>query len=167
MGRGDLDTAGAERGVHQHGVGDDRDPPAGQGQVDHLAQQVLVAGIVRVHGHGGVAEHRLGPGGGDVEDLAGAGDRVLDGPEVPLDLLVIDLIVGHRGAELGVPVDQPLAAENLAGLEQVEERPANRARADLVKREAGAVPVARAAHEPELAEDSLLVLVLPRPDPLD
>ena len=30
-----------------------------------------------------------------------------------------------------------------------------------------AVPVARAAHQAELAQDSLLVLVLPGPDPLD
>ena len=40
-------------------------------------------------------------------------------------------------------------------------------RADRVEGEPGPVPVARAAHQPELAEDALLVLVLPGPDPLD
>ena len=141
--------------------------PAGQRQVDQLADQVLVARVVGMDGDGGVAEHRLGPGRGDVQDLGGVGDRVLDRPEMALDFFVVDLVVGHGGAELGVPVDQPLAAEDLAGLEQVEERPPDGARADRVEREPGAVPVARAAHEPELAQDALLVLVLPGPDPLD
>ena len=99
--------------------------------------------------------------------LRRAGDGVLDRPEMARDLLVVDLVVGDGGAELGVPVDQPLAAKDLAGLEQVEERAADGARADLVEREPGPVPVARAAHQPELAQDPLLVLVLPGPDPLD
>ena len=50
-----------------------------------------------------------------------AGDRVLDRPELALDVFVVDLVVGDRGAEVGVPVDQPLAAEDLAGLEEAEE----------------------------------------------
>ena len=59
--------------------------PAGQRQVDRLADQVLVARVVGVDGDGGVAEHRLGAGGGDVERLAvRAGDGVLDRPEVAL-----------------------------------------------------------------------------------
>ena len=58
--------------------------PAGQRQVDRLADQVLVARIFGVDGDGRVAEHRLGAGGGDVEDLAGGrvGDGVLDRPEM-------------------------------------------------------------------------------------
>ena len=85
----------------------------------------------------------------------------------PGDFLVIDLVVGHGRAELGVPVDQPLAAKDLARLEQVEERAADGARADLVEGEPGPLPVARAAHQAELAQDPLLVLVLPGPDSLD
>ena len=84
----------------------------------------------------------------------------------PGDLFVIDLVVGHGGAELGVPVDQPLAAKDLARLEQVEERAADGARAKLVEREPGPLPVAGTAHQPELAQDPLLVLVFPGPDSL-
>ena len=169
MGRGDLDDAGAERRVDQERIGDDRDPAAGQGQLDVLADQVFVARVVGMHGHGRVAEHGLGPGGGDVQDFAArrAGDRILDGPEMAGDLFVIDLVVGHGGAELGVPVDQPLAAKDLARLEQVEKRAAHGARAQLIEGEPGPLPVAGAAHQPELAQDPLLVLVLPGPDALD
>ena len=92
------------------------------GSVDRLADQVLVAVVVGVDGDGRVAEHRLGPGGGDVQGLGvGAGDRVPDRPEVAVGLLVLDLVVGDGRPELGVPVDQPLAAEDLARLEQAEE----------------------------------------------
>ena len=64
VGRGHLDRAGAERGVHVL-VGHDRDAPAGQRQLHRLADQVRVARVVRVHRDRGVAEHGLGPGGGD------------------------------------------------------------------------------------------------------
>ena len=124
-----LHDAGAEGRVDQHAVGDDRDLAAGQRQVDELADQVPVPRILGMHGHGRVAEHRLGPGRGDVQDFSGrrAGDRVLDRPEVALGFFVVNLVVGDGGPKLRVPVDQPLAAKNLAGLEQVEESAPNRA----------------------------------------
>ena len=62
--RGDLDRAGAERRVDVL-VGDDRDPAAGERQLDLRADQVRVALVGGVDGHGGVAEHGLRPGGGD------------------------------------------------------------------------------------------------------
>ena len=42
------------------------------GSVDRLADQVLVARVVGMDGDGGVAEHRLGPGRGEADELAGA-----------------------------------------------------------------------------------------------
>ncbi len=164
---GDLDAAGAELGIDEDRVGEDRDAAAGEGEFDLLADEVLVAGVVGVDGDGGVAEHGFGAGGGDVEGLIRAGDGVLDGPEVALDFFVVDLVVGDGGAELGVPVDEALASENLAGLEEVEEGAADGLRADVVEGEAGAGPVARAAHELELAEDAGFVLVFPGPDAFD
>jgi hypothetical protein len=38
-------------------VGDDRDLAVGQRQLHHLADQVRVALVFRVHHHGGVAQH--------------------------------------------------------------------------------------------------------------
>ncbi len=113
-----------------------------------LADQVFVARVVGMNGDGRVAEHRLGPRGGDMEDFAvrRAGDRVLDRPEMAGDFFVVDLVVGHGGAKLGIPVDQPLAAEDLARLEQVEKRTADGARAKFVEGEPGPLPVAGTAH---------------------
>ena len=46
-------------------VDDDRDLAIHQRQLDGLAVQVEVALVLGVDGDGGVAEHRLGPRGGD------------------------------------------------------------------------------------------------------
>ena len=75
VGGGDLDAAGAEGGVDEFAVGDDGDLAVGEREVDLLADQVLVAGVVGVDGHGGVAQHGLGAGGGDVEDVVASRRR--------------------------------------------------------------------------------------------
>ena len=83
-----------------------------------------------MHGHGRVAEHRLGPRRGDrhVRRLARlrVDHRVAEVPEVALDRLVEHLVVAHGRLQERVPVHQPLAAVDLAVLEQVEERVAAR-----------------------------------------
>ncbi len=58
-----LDHAGAELAVHVF-VGDDGNLTLGQRQLDGLADQVLIALVVRVHHHRRIAEHGLGSGGG-------------------------------------------------------------------------------------------------------
>ena len=65
----DLDRAGALFGIGIF-VGDDRDQPAGQRQAHLLPDQRLVALVVGMHRHGGVAQHGFGPGGGDGDELA-------------------------------------------------------------------------------------------------
>jgi hypothetical protein len=72
VGGGDLDHAGAELAVDVF-VGDDRDVAVDQRQLDGLADQVGVALILRMHHHGGVAEHGFRAGGGHGE--AAAADR--------------------------------------------------------------------------------------------
>jgi hypothetical protein len=54
-----LDGAGAKLHVHQHCVEHDRNLAVHERVLQHLAVQVLVARVVRMHRHGGVAEHRL------------------------------------------------------------------------------------------------------------
>ena len=68
VGRRDLHRAGALLRVGVF-VGDDRDQPVDDRQPHLLADQGRVALVVGMHGDGGVAEHGLGPGGGD-DDLA-------------------------------------------------------------------------------------------------
>ena len=63
MGRGDLDAAAAELGVH-HFIHDHRNRPAGQRQDQFFARQFPVAWISGVNGYGTIAQHRFGPGSG-------------------------------------------------------------------------------------------------------
>ena len=170
VGRGDLEEARGEPGLgvgavgvgHHHVVvGDDRDLAADDRQGHGLADQRLGAGIGGVDGDGGVAEHRLGTGGGDGDVAAAVGQRVPQVPHVTGDVLVLDLVVGERGAGDRIPVDEPFAAVDQAVAEQHEEGVADRRGAHLVHREPGAPEVARSAHRDELFDDDLLVLVLP------
>ena len=69
--RRDLHRAGALLGIGIF-VGDDGDAAADQRQDHVLADEMLVALVVGMHGDGGVAEHGLGPRGGDDDELAAA-----------------------------------------------------------------------------------------------
>ena len=67
VGRGDLHHAGAE--IHLHiGVRDHRDLPAHQGQNHSLAHIGRIPLVIRVNGHGGVAQQGFGAGGGQTPD---------------------------------------------------------------------------------------------------
>ena len=90
--------------------------------------------------------------------------RIAEGPEAALDGLGEGLVVGHRRLQLRVPVHQAFAAEDEAVAEHVEERLPHGPAHARIEREARALPVAAAAQFAELAEDALLVLVLPLPD---
>ena len=78
-------------------VGDDRDQAPDQRQANMATEQMLIALIVRMRRDRGVAQHRLGPGGGDGYALAGllavlVHDRIFE---------VIELPVGILGQRLG------------------------------------------------------------------
>ena len=62
--RRDLHGAGALLRIGIF-VGDERDQPADQRQAQLARRPAAVALVVGMHGHGGVAEHRLRPRGGD------------------------------------------------------------------------------------------------------
>ena len=83
MGRRDLDRAGSLLGIGIL-IRHDRDEAADQRQRDILADEVLVAFIFWVDGNAGVAQHRLGPRGGDDDDLVRAFDRISECQRWPL-----------------------------------------------------------------------------------
>src|SRR5687767_3969561 len=93
--------------------------------------------------------------------------RILEVPEVTLHGLLEHLVVADGRLQVGVPVHQPLAAVDLAVLEQPEERLADRSRTSLVQRKTQPLPVAATAKLLELRNDAGLVLLLPLPDSLD
>ena len=167
VGGGHLDHPGPEGGVDQLRVAHNGDGPPRQGELDLSPMQVPVAVIVGMHGDGGVTQHGLGPGGRKGEAFVGADDGVGERPEMPLDVLGEDLVVSDGGLQVGVPVDEALAAVDQPVAEQLEEGVPDRARTDVIEGEAGAPPVATGPQLPELVENPLLVLVLPVPDAPD
>jgi hypothetical protein len=126
----------------------------------------LVASVGWVDGDGGVAEHRLGAGGGD-DDRAGAvGEGIADGVELADALFVLDFEVGDGGLEDGVPVDDVRAAIDEALLVEADEGLAHGERELVVHGEVLALPVDGGAEALHLVGDGRAVLALPRPDAL-
>ena len=113
--RRDLDRPRALLGIGVV-IGDDRQAAADQRQHGAAADEAPIALVLRVHGDGGIAQHGLGPGGGDDDVLAGPPlQRVADVPEPAVPhLALLDLQVGDRGAQHRVPVDQTLVAVDQA-----------------------------------------------------
>ena len=165
--RGYLHRAGA---LFRVGVvvGDDRYRPVDDGEHAGLPDKALVAAVVGVHGHRGIAEHGLRAGGGDGEVLAfPAFDRVLEVPHLARDLALLHLQVRNRRAQPGVPVDQPLVLVDQPLPEKVDEHLAHRRRQPLVQGEALPGPVGRGAQTAQLAGDRVPRFGLPLPHPLD
>ncbi len=168
-------------------VSDDRHATTGDRQGHELAHQTLVALILRVNGHAGVAQHGLRPGRGDDDEAARLelgrlavlveGDRVLIGHavgqrigEVPIgavDLLLLDLQVRDGRLEMRVPVHQTLVAIDQAVLVQLDEDLADGGVQPFVQGEAFAAPVARRAQATQLAHDGPAGFGLPLPHLLD
>ena len=88
-----------------------------------LADLRLVARIVRVHGHRGVAQHRLGARRRDHDLARAVGERIGELVQLALRPLVeVDLQIGQRGPARRAPVDEPLGAVDEPVLVQAHER---------------------------------------------
>ena len=147
-------------------VGHDGQLSANQGQDGVFAHQVLIALVVRVDGHAGVAQHGLGAGGGDDELLIGVLDGIADVPEVAGHILVFHLRVRQGGAAVGAPVDDAASLVDQALVVKVAEGLPHSLGAGVVHGEAAAVPVAGDAHALLLLHDAVAILGLPVPNPL-
>ena len=100
---GDLDAAAAECLVHKV-VRNDGNLAVAQRQVDHLADQVFVTLVVRVHTQRAVGQHGLRPCGGDVHAAHGravggglwtVAEGVFDVPHEAIALFVFHLQIRH------------------------------------------------------------------------
>ena len=78
-----------------------------------------------------------------------------------LNFTHFNFVIRQGGERDGIPVHQPFAAVDQSILEEAEERLADGGGAHFIHREAGAVPIAGAAHRLELFDDRGFVLVLP------
>ena len=186
---GDLHRARAERRIGIF-VGNDRNQAPVLLRPDgNLAQLADDRGIALVRGMDGdraVAQHRLGPRRGDRDIVArlaqrdiavgilldifiglAAGQRIFEVPHMAVDVAVLDLEVGNRRLELGIPVDQPLAAVDEAFAIERDEDLDDRLRQALVHGETLARPVAGGTKALELVDDRAAGLRLPLPDLVD
>ena len=163
VGRGDLQGSRTELDVDVR-VADDGDRAADERHDDAgVGGQILIARVVGVDAEGRIAEDGLGTGRGDDDDAVGSFDLVAQVVELSVRLLEDDLLVREGGLCGGVPVDHAHAAVDLALVVEVAEDAQHAFGADVVHREAGAVPVARGAELAQLLEDHAAVLLLPLP----
>ncbi len=167
MRRRDLDRA---RSLLRVGIeiGDDRNQAVGDGQTHLLADQIDITLILGMHGDAGIAQHGLRAGGRDDDEAAFlALDRIFQIPEIAVDRTLLDLEVGDRGMQLGVPIDQALVAINQALLVEIDEHLADRVRQAVIHGETLARPVRRGAQAAQLAGDGAARFAFPGPDALD
>ena len=152
-------------------VGDDGDDPLllrhiqRQRTVHVFANEVRVAGIVGVHGHGRVGGDCFRPSGGDGQE----GARKLHHlhTEVVHEALLFlhhDLLVGERREGRRAPVHHALAAVDQALLVEVHEHLLDAPRILRVHGEAGAGPIAGGTERAQLLENNSAVGLLPFPD---
>src|SRR3954468_23446901 len=144
-------------------VGDDRDQSASDWVADLLADECLVARIVRMDRDGHVGEHRFGTRRRDLDCPAGARQRIAQRPEPALDVLGLDLEVADRRLELGVPVHEALVAVDETAPVKLDEDVDYRAAEALVHRKSLVRPVAGRAEAAQLARDRSTRLGLPLP----
>ena len=162
-----LQDARAEFEIHCL-VADDRQQgfhSSGKGTTDMEANERRVAGVLRVHRHGGIGHDRFRAGGGYFQEGAGL-FHDLDFVVVEKSFLVFrnDFLVAERCERDGAPVHHPLATiDHPLGM-QINKNLLHLARVGVVHREALAGPVARAAKLFELVDDDAAVLLLPLPD---
>ena len=162
VGRGHLNAAGAK--VHLGViVSDDGDFLIHKGKNDHLAHDVLVALVVGIDAHAGVAQHGFGSGGRHDRLTGAVGQGVTDVPQVTGLVHILHLGVRQGGDAVGTPVDDAAALVDQTLFVQGDEDLPHGLGAALVHGEPGALPVAAGTQLLLLLHDAVAILVLPVP----
>ena len=157
-----------------------------------LADNRGVTLIVRVHGHGAVAEHGFRPCRGDGDIVAlflqrdipvlvlldisvslTARERVFEMPHMAFHIPALDFEVGDGRLEVRIPVHQPLVAVDETFIVEVDKDLADRflhlvvGVVPVAHGEALILPVAGGAEAFQLLDDLSAGLFLPLPDAVD
>ncbi len=163
----DLHGASAELGICVL-VRDDGNRQIHDRQQDIPPDERRIPFVARVHGHGDVAEHRLGARRGDDDAARGIVlHRIGDVVEGAARLLAFGLFVGKGRQAARTPVNHAVSPIDEPTLEKAHEALAHRdaqLRAERVRR---AGPVRRRADGLELLEDDSARLMDERARPLD
>ena len=163
--RRNLNTAGAELHIDVL-VTENRNLAVHDREDAGLADEVLVALVVRVDGNAGIAHKGLRTGGRNHQLARAVRQRIADVPQLARLGFVLNLSVGQRSRAVRAPVDDAVALVDEALVVQVYEYLADRLGAALVHGEALALPVTGRAELFQLADDAVAELVLPVPDTL-
>ena len=148
----------------------DGDLAVDDGELDGLAHEGGLLGVLRGDGNARVAEHGLGARGGDDDVVLAVdrlGQRVAQVPQVALLVLILGLVVRDGGGAVGAPVDDSLATVDQAVVVPVAEDLTHGLGVILVHGEALVVEVDGAAHALDLLDDDAAVLVGPVPAGVD
>ncbi len=136
--------------------------------LERRPDQVLVAFVVGVDGHGGVAEHRLDTGGRDHDvRLVVVQGAVPQRDQLALDVLELHLDVGDRRLQHGRPVDETLGPVDQAVVVHALEDGLDGAGQPVVHGEPVAAPVDAVTDAAHLAADGATGLALPVPHLVD
>ena len=173
MRRGDLQHPGAELHLDMVVANDGNAALGfrqlrGQGAEGEFADEGGVAGILGVHGDGGVTWNGFRAGGGDGEELIlFPGHGHLEVVEVALLLLHDDFFVRKCGAGNGAPVNHPAAAVDEAFLVEIDKDLLDAGGIGGIHGEAFPGPVTGGAEFLELLDNDAAVLFFPLPDLLE
>ena len=109
--RSDFQGPGAELRFNGR-IADDGNGPLHYGQDNLLTHRGGIAGILGMHRHAGIAQHRLraGRGHGDISRPVGPGIAQIVEPAGLF--LIFHFQVGQGGGAAGTPVDNALVAVN-------------------------------------------------------
>ena len=118
--RRNLHAAGSEFPVHVL-VGDHRDFPVRQRQLQHLADQILIPFILRIDSHRRIAQHGFRTRRGDLHvPPLFSHNRIIDVPEKAVLIHVLHLGIGKRRLAPGAPVNDTAALVDPALLIQTD-----------------------------------------------
>ena len=163
MGRGYFQRPGTKILIHV-GIGDDRNRPTGQGQMDHLPGQPLITRILGMNGHRRIAQHGFRPGGGHDDPPFSLHQGITDMIEAALQALVFHFQIGKGRVTTGAPVDDVIPPVNKTLPVKADKDLPDRPGKALIHSEPLPAPVAGSPQAFELVDDQPAVFGPPLPD---
>ncbi len=164
VGGGDFDAARAEFRINKFIANDGNLSPQNR-QGEHFPDQVLIAFVLGTHGHGGIAQHRFGAGGGHFHGAAAIAEGIAEMPEVAVYFFGFNFEVGNGGLRRGTPVDEVVTAIDQPVFVEFDEGREDGFAEGVVHGEAFAAPVGGEAEATQLIHDRTSRLRSPIPRP--
>src|SRR5699024_5431093 len=128
-----------------------------------LANQVLIALIIRMYAHGGISQNGLGTRSSNGNKFITILYLIAHVLKLGLLFAVNDFLIRERGLGFRIPVDHPLAAVDVSALMEFDKAIDDGLVELVFQGKARALPVAGGAQLTQLLQDDAAVLVGPFP----